>query len=491
MSILTLQPSSLWHYFHALTQIPRPSFEEDAVREYVLNEGRRLGLEAEMDAAGNVLIRKPASEGCANGKGVILQSHLDMVAQKNNEVVHDFSKDPIRTRIEGDWVYACGTTLGADNGIGVAAMLAVLADKSLQHGALEALFTATEETGMYGAKGLQGGWLQGEILLNLDSEREAELCIGCAGGVDGEFVLPVVREAVNPSWQPYHLSISGLKGGHSGIDIDQQRGNANKLLVRVLDAFAQSAPLALASFKGGGLRNAIPREAEATFACPADIDALKAILEQEKHNIKREISKADHDYCLALSSAQITEKVLSLDSSAKALALVAALPNGVDSMSADFDNLVMTSSNLAAVELSDDKLTLQTLLRSADNAARDNLARRMSQVAQLAGASALFDGAYSGWQPQPEAEIIKIMQQTGLEQFGKAPSIGAIHAGLECGILSTHYPHWQMISFGPTIEMPHSPDERVHIASVARFYQWLGLSLEALADESSYTKPKK
>lgn len=485
MTIQSLKPQSLWRYFHALTQIPRPSFEEEAVRAYVLAQAQELGLQAEQDEVGNILVKKPATAGYEQAVGVILQAHLDMVAQKNNDTVHDFSKDPIKTRIEEGWVYATGTTLGADNGIGVAAILAVLADTSLTHGPLEALFTATEETGMVGAKGLRANWLSGDVLLNLDAEEEGELYIGCAGGVDGSFALTLQAQSA-PKAQAYRLTVKGLRGGHSGMDIGKMRGNANKLLALLLDALLQQQPLNLHSFQGGSLRNAIPREAQAVFSSALDYAQIEQQLAQTHQALLRTLALEDRGLIYTLETLEpqaVQGDWVRAEDSAKVLALIDALPHGVEAMDAEISGQVATSVNLAQVQMEPTALSIHTLLRSADDKARDRLARRMAQIVTLAGGLSEFSEEYSGWLPEPKARINEIMQQTGEAQFGKRPTLSSIHAGLECGILATNYPHWQMISFGPTIEMPHSPEERVEIASVERFYQWLCASLQVLAKE--------
>lgn len=475
--IRTLAPQGVWHYFYQLTQIPRPSHQEAAVQQFVLDEAARLGLEAERDAVGNIIVRKPAAAGYEKAAGVILQAHLDMVAQKNADTVHDFCKDPIRAYVDGEWVTAEGTTLGADNGIGAAAALAVLADASLLHGPLEALFTATEETGMDGAKGLQGGRLQGDILLNLDSETLGEICIGCAGGADAAFSLPLASCA-NAS-RGYQLQIRGLKGGHSGIDIHKQRGNALKILARLL--LALGSRCAVSAMHGGNLRNAIPREAEALFASQADLPTLQTLLEDELAIIRRSLPIEDRSMTAVISEAQSPAAVWTPESQRQALAFINLLPDGVDRMSETAKGITETSSNLASIRTESDCLTLHCLLRSLDNDARDNLTFRMEQLAQLSGGSAVFSGQYPGWQPNPDAPILKTAIRCGEAVLGKTPEAAVIHAGLECGLLAQHYPNWQMISFGPTIEMPHSPDERVHIASVALFWQWLLQILTAIA----------
>ena len=473
MSIQELEPRAVWQYFHHITQIPRPSHQEEKIQQYILDEAARLGLAAERDARGNIRVRKAASAGRENDPGVILQAHLDMVAQKNQDTVRDFSKDPIRTVVKGDWVHADGTTLGADNGIGVAMILAVLADPNLSHPPLEGLFTASEEVGLEGALAVQPGWLQGDILLNLDYEDEGELCIGCAGAVNGDYILPLQYEALNG--QGYQLRVRGLKGGHSGVEIHLQRGNAIKILARALQTLhdAPDYALKLASITAGDLRNAIPREADAVVALNGSaLAAAQQTLHELTAQIRAELPAEDQGLQISLELGDAIACVLSDTSARQAIAVLRNLHNGVDRMSVDIPGLVETSNNVAVVR-SDDALRVRCMLRSSVDSARDDLAARMAALLELAGGSAEYSGAYSGWKPQPHAELVEKLAALGEKIYGKAPPIKAIHAGLECGILYTHYPHWQMAAFGPTIVSPHSPDEKVNIASVARSYCWL------------------
>ena len=473
MSIQELAPRDVWQYFYQITQIPRPSHQEEKIQQYILDEAARLGLPAERDARGNIRVCKAGSAGRENEPGVILQAHLDMVAQKNSDTVHDFSKDPIRTVVKGDWVHADGTTLGADNGIGVAMILAVLADPNLSHPPLEGLFTASEEVGLEGALAVQPGWLQGDILLNLDYEDEGELCIGCAGAVNGNYTLPLQYEALNG--QGYQLRVRGLKGGHSGVEIHLQRGNAIKILARALQTLhdEKDYALKLASITAGDLRNAIPREADAIVALNGSaLAAAQQSLHELTAQIRAELPAEDQGLQISLEPGDTIARVLSEQSARQAIAVLRNLHNGVDRMSVDIPRLVETSNNVAVVR-TDDALRVRCMLRSSVDSARDNLAARMTALLELAGGSAEYSGAYSGWKPQPHAELVEKLAALGEKIYGKAPPVKAIHAGLECGILYTHYPHWQMASFGPTIVSPHSPDEKVNIASVARSYQWL------------------
>ena len=473
MSIQELAPRDVWQYFYQITQIPRPSHQEEKIQQYILDEAARLGLPAERDARGNIRVCKAGSAGRENEPGVILQAHLDMVAQKNSDTVHDFSKDPIRTVVKGDWVHADGTTLGADNGIGVAMILAVLADPNLSHPPLEGLFTASEEVGLEGALAVQPGWLQGNILLNLDYEEEGELCIGCAGAVNGDYTLPLQSEALDG--QGYQLRVRGLKGGHSGVEIHLQRGNAIKILARALQTLHEDKDYALkiASITAGDLRNAIPREADAVVALNgSQLAAAQQTLHELTAQIRAELPAEDQGLQISLEPGEAISRVLDGQSAARVIAVLRNLHNGVDRMSVDIPGLVETSNNVAVVR-TDDTLRVRCMLRSSVDSARDDLAARMEALLNLAGGSAAYTGAYSGWKPQPHAELVEKLAALGEKIYGKMPPVKAIHAGLECGILYTHYPHWQMASFGPTIVSPHSPDEKVNIASVARSYQWL------------------
>ena len=479
MSIQELAPRDVWQYFYQITQIPRPSHQEEKIQQYILDEAARLGLPAERDARGNIRVRKAGSAGRENEPGVILQAHLDMVAQKNSDTVHDFSKDPIRTVVKGDWVHADGTTLGADNGIGVAMILAVLADPNLSHPPLEGLFTASEEVGLEGALAVQPGWLQGDILLNLDYEDEGELCIGCAGAVNGDYTLPLQYEALDG--QGYQLRVRGLKGGHSGVEIHLQRGNTIKILARALQTLhgAKDYALKIASITAGDLRNAIPREADAVVALSgSQLAAAQQTLHELTAQIRAELPAEDQGLQISLEPGEAINRVLSEQSAARVIAVLRNLHNGVDRMSVDIPGLVETSNNVAVVR-TDDALRVRCMLRSSVDSARDDLAARMEALLNLAGGSAAYTGAYSGWKPQPHAELVEKLAALGEKIYGKAPPVKAIHAGLECGILYTHYPHWQMASFGPTIVSPHSPNEKVNIASVERSNRWLRAFLQS------------
>lgn len=478
--IKTLAPQALWENFYAITQIPHPSGVEEAIRDYVYSFGVQLGLETFKDDIGNILIRKPASPGMEDRKGIVLQGHLDMVPQKNSDKVHDFAKDPIEAYVDGDWVTANGTTLGADNGIGVAAALAVLQDKALQHGPVEALFTATEETGMDGAFALQPNWIEADILLNLDSEDEGELYVGCAGGIDvnaeasyDQLIVPT------QNMQALKLNISGLKGGHSGMDIVLGRGNANKLLVRFLRMATRDFDVQVGEIVGGSLRNAIPREAVATIVLPEEsVEDLKVQVLKYEAMYKSELSVTEPDLSFVVEDAEMPASLIEelvLDDMMDA---IYACPNGVVRMSDAMPGLVETSSNLASVTAKDGVIKVCCLLRSSVDSAKEELAERIESVFTLAGAMVIAEGAYPGWKPNMQSPILNTMQGVYEKKWGKVPEIKAIHAGLECGLLGAVYPHWDMISFGPTIRFPHSPDEKVNIESVAKFWEFLTLTLE-------------
>ncbi|MDR0694891.1 MAG: aminoacyl-histidine dipeptidase [Prevotellaceae bacterium] len=481
MSIANLEPTRVWKNFFALTQIPRPSKHEGKVVEYVTSFGKRLGLETIVDDIGNVIIRKPATKGMENHKGVILQTHLDMVPQKNSDTPHDFEKDPITAYVDGAWVRAKGTTLGADNGIGVAMAMAVLEATDLPHGPVEALFTIDEETGMTGAFGLKPGLFKGEILINLDSEDEGELYVGCAGGLDGAFVFNGTEEPAPAGYEAFRLSVKGLKGGHSGMDISLGRGNANKVLFRVLYQLSNEYGMRLSSVDGGSLRNAIPREAFATVLLPADkAAAAKQAVAATFRTIAAELSGTDEGLAIALDAVATPGKVVD-EKTQKALILaVYACPSGVMRMSYSVPELVETSNNLAIVKLENGVARISCLLRSSVDSAKDDLAAMMGAVFTLAGAKVNFTGGYPGWKPNPASLVLQTMKGVYQKLYNKTPEVKAIHAGLECGLLGGVYPHWDMISCGPTIHSPHSPDERVKIDTVEKCWNFLVETLKTI-----------
>ncbi|HEY3369568.1 MAG TPA: aminoacyl-histidine dipeptidase [Prolixibacteraceae bacterium] len=474
--ITKLTPVEVWENFYQLTRIPRPSYHEEEVRKFIADFGKGLGLETIQDEAGNVIVRKPATAGMEKRKGVILQGHLDMVPQKNSDKDHDFTKDPIETVIDGEWVRANGTTLGSDNGIGVAAAMAVLASKDLAHGPIEALFTATEETGMDGANGIKPGILKGDILLNMDSEDEGELYVGCAGGEDASIQFKFTETPVPAESIAFRLNVTGLKGGHSGLDIALGRGNANKIFFRLLKETYKTCGVRLASINGGNLRNAIPREAFGVITVPYEkADKLVGQIAGLTSIIKRELTVTEPTLKIDLSKTEMPASLIDLKTQINLTHAIVACPNGAIRMSDSMPGLVETSTNLAIV-ISDNAtktIDISCLMRSSVDSARAELGSRMDSVFTLAGAEVTLKGGYPGWKPNMESPILKTMQQVYKSKFGRVPEIKAIHAGLECGILGGTYPNWDMISFGPTIRFPHSPDEKVNIESVGKFWDFL------------------
>ena len=467
-----LAPALVWKHFAAICNIPHPSHHEEKIREYVVDFAKAQGLEYTVDEANNVYVRKPATAGMENRKGIVIQAHLDMVPQKNNDKVFDFENDPIEAYIDGEWVTANGTTLGADNGIGAAAILAVLEDKTLVHGPVEALFTATEETGMDGAFGLKGGLLQGDILLNLDSETEGELYVGCAGGLDANITLPYTAEAAPAGYVAYAVEVKGLKGGHSGIQIGYQRANANRELFRLLDASA--CDLRLATVDGGGLRNAIPREATAiVLVAEDDVKTFEAEVAAFEKTLIAEFANIEDSISVKAAVVSTPAEVIPAEVATKLAKAVIGAPNGVIKMSVEMEGLVQTSSNLARVVSDGQTVKIQCLLRSSVNSEKHALGAAIKGVFELAGATIELTGDYDGWKPNMESPILHTMLASYESLYGVKPAVMAIHAGLECGIIGGKYEGLDMISFGPTICFPHSPDEKVEIASVGKFYSFL------------------
>jgi len=472
--IINLEPKAVWENFYQLTQVPRPSKHEGKIQDFMMKYGKSLALETEKDAVGNVVIRKPATPGMENRKGIVMQGHLDMVPQKNNDTKHDFENDPIDAWIDGEWVKARGTTLGADNGMGVAAAMTVLASKTLVHGPVEALFTCDEETGMTGAFGLQAGWLKGDILLNMDSEDEGELYVGCAGGVNGNIEFEYDEMIVPKGYSSYKLIIKGLKGGHSGLDINLGRGNANKLMVRFLKHAIQEMDVRLAEINGGGMRNAIPRECYAIVVVPTEsITDFLAVVSKYENIYKAELKVSEPNLSFAAEECAKPKSLIDERVQDDMIDSVYACPNGMIRMSDSMPGLVETSTNLATVKSENGVISVKCLLRSSVDSAKDDLCEQVESVFSLAGGMVRFDGGYPGWKPNMDSAILKQMQKIYENKFGKVPEVKAIHAGLECGILGANYPHWDMISFGPTMRFPHSPDEKVNIPTVAKFWDFL------------------
>jgi dipeptidase D len=472
--IRSLQPKQLWNFFHDITQIPHPSKKEKKIVEYVVAFGKEHNLETIVDKVGNVIIRKPATKGMEKRSGIILQTHLDMVPQKNSDKKHDFEKDPLETVIDGEWVKANGTTLGSDNGIGVAATLSVLASKDIQHGPLEALFTIDEETGMTGVFGLEAGLLKGDILLNLDSEDEGELYVGCAGGIDVSVVKKYAEESTPKGMTAYKVMAKGLKGGHSGVDISLGRANSNKLMFRFLMQAEADFGIRLSEASGGDLRNAIPRESYSVVLVP-DIKTgeFETFVKGYNKMYKAEFAETEPDLQFLLEKTAVPAKVMNQGDQYRIIRAVFICPNGVVRMSQAMKGLVETSNNLAIVRCKEGNFEVHNLTRSSVDSAKEATAWRVAAVFQLINADVKVEGGYPGWKPNMNSPILKTMSGVYNEMFGKVPEIKAIHAGLECGILGGAYPELDMISFGPTIRFPHSPDEKVNIPSVVKFYDFL------------------
>ncbi len=495
MTIKELDPQIVWKNFYEITRIPRPSKHEEKISGYLYDWGVSHGIETVRDGSpiGNIIFRKPATPGYENRKGVILQGHMDMVPQKNADTVHDFVNDPIETAIDGEWVRAKGTTLGADNGLGVAMGLAVLESDDVKHGPLEMLVTYDEETGMTGAQALKPGLLKGDILINLDSETEGELYVGCAGGLDASAYGKYTPAEPDKDWKCLSLAVKGFKGGHSGMDIILCRANANKAIARVLNALLTEADAKLIDLEGGTLRNAIPREAFATVYVPADkVETAKAVAETTFSFIKAEYAATDPDAQMTFAPYRCPEGETCTHEDclyvpeADALRFIRAIlvcPDGVERMSSDIQGLVETSNNLAMVKVERGEFYMKTLMRSSVDSAKEALADKFEAVCRLAGLSSEFTGGYSGWAPNPSSAILATMRKVYRELFGEEPSVMAIHAGLECGILSGAYPHWDMVSFGPTLLSPHSPDERANIPSVAKAWEFLKAVLAAIPEK--------
>jgi dipeptidase D len=469
-----LNPRQIWKNFASLLNIPRPSKKEERIIAFMKSFGENLGLETIVDETGNVIIRKPATPGKENVKGVILQGHLDMVPQKNSDKIHDFENDPIEAVLDGDWLKANGTTLGADNGMGVAAAMAILEATDIEHGPIEALFTIDEETGMTGAFELKAGLLQGDILLNLDSEDEGELYVGCAGGTNANISFKYKEESIPAGWKAYRLVVKGLKGGHSGLDIVLGRGNANKLMIRYLRHAVKRHNLLLCSIDGGSLRNAIPREAFATIVADASKEEkLKSCVKEYFDIFRKELAVTEPFLEFFIEPTETPSAAIDAATTANLINAVYGCPNGVIRMSDSLAGLVETSTNLAIVKSDKGVIQVRCLLRSSVDSAKQDLEEMISSVFELAGADIVLDGKYPGWKPNPNSTILNVMKDTYNKNYGKIPEVKAIHAGLECGILGGNYPNWDMISFGPTIRFPHSPDEKVNIPSVQMFYNFL------------------
>jgi dipeptidase D len=468
-----LEPKEVWNNFADLNAVPRPSKKEERVIEFIKTFGEKLELKTYVDEVGNVIIKKPATKGMENRTTIVLQSHLDMVHQKNASTNFDFDKQGIDMFVEGDWVKAKGTTLGADNGIGVASIMTLLASKDISHPAMEALFTIDEETGMTGALALKGGLLDAKIMLNLDTEEDNELTIGCAGGIDVTASGTYQKEAPKNS-NAFRVAVKGLTGGHSGVDIHKGRGNANKLMNRLLLNLTKEFNISIANIDGGSLRNAIPRESIADIFVPTDkLDSLKKSVAAYNTVVKTEHSFTDPNLVVSIESVEAPMGVLNLEFQNKLLRTIYSCPNGIYRMSPDIGGLVQTSNNVARVLVKDGSYSIQCLTRSSVDSEKKDLADAITCVFELLGATINFGGSYPGWTPKPEAPIVKLMSNLYQERYNEPAHVNACHAGLECGILGTNYPNMEMISFGPNIYGAHSPDEKVQISSVQKYWGFL------------------
>lgn len=468
-----LKPVEVWKYFNEITRIPRPSKKEEKIAKYLMDFAKAHKLEVEKDEIGNVLIRKPAVPGYEKRKMVCLQSHMDMVCEKNKDKKFDFTRDAIQTYIDGEWLTADGTTLGADDGIGIAASLAVLASKEIKHGDLECLFTVDEETGLTGAFGLKPGFLKSEILLNLDSEDDGQVFIGCAGGKDttGKFFFK--KELVPDYTVPFKIVVKGLKGGHSGDDINKGLGNAIKVLNRLLHLVTQTYGVRLHNFNGGNLRNAIAREAEAIVLINQAVkDKFVRTVEQFNKVIKKELHTTEPDLQTKTFAVEQPYFVIDEPSHRKLINLIYACPHGVIEMSRDIPNFVETSTNLAAINTEDDYFTFITSQRSSVESALDDVVNMVSACFRLAGAEVEHSEGYPGWTPNPRSAILDISVKAYEKLFNEKPKVLAVHAGLECGLIGEKYPKMDMISYGPELNGVHSPDEKIHIGSVEKFWNW-------------------
>ncbi len=473
-----LSPEKVWYYFGEICKVPRPSKKEKRITDYIISVARKLNLENEVDETGNILIRKPATKGYTHFPVVILQSHIDMVCEKNSDTYHDFDNDPILPRKEGEWVKATGTTLGADDGIGIATQLAILESQDIEHGPLEMLFTVDEETGLTGANGLKPGFLKGNILLNLDSEDEGELFIGCAGGQDTKVFMSYSRVAVNYDFTGYQIKVSGLQGGHSGDDINKGRGNAVKILNRLLWSSSHLFEVRISEIEGGNLRNAIAREAFANVIVPNRFssDFIKFV---KKFNtfMKEEFRINEPGLLISYHPTELPSFLIDFSTQERLLNALYACPHGVIAMSADVPNFVETSTNLASVKMTDKVIEIGTSQRSSSEHGKEDVLNMVESVFKLAGAKITHNDGYPGWTPNPHSPILETTRKAYVKLFKQEPKVLAIHAGLECGLIGESYPGIDMISYGPTIKGAHSPDERLQIDTVQRFWD---LTLEVL-----------
>lgn len=479
--IKNLKPECIWRNFDALTQVPRPSGHLEKVQQFLLDFAKNTGVEAFKDEAGNIVIRKPATPGMENRKTVILQAHMDMVPQKEKTSTHNFETDPIQTYIDGEWVRAKGTTLGADDGLGVAAIMAVMEAKDLKHGPIEALITADEETGMYGANGLPGGELEGEILLNLDTEQEGELIIGSAGGVDITATLDYQEAESDKTDAAVKITIKGLKGGHSGLEICEGRGNANKMMVRIVREAIAEDEACLASWHGGNMRNAIPREAEVVLTLPKEnVEDLKAIVAEYKETFNNEYKGIESDIEVVAEDVALPEMIVPQEIQDNLVDAIYAAHNGVWRYIPTMSEIVETSSNLAIVDIDGGKAAIKILARSSSETMKEDLSTSLESCFNMAGMKVEFSGAYGGWDPNTDSELIKVMRNIYKNLFNEEPTVQVVHAGLECSIILSKYPGLDICSFGPTLLSPHTPTERAHWPSTTKFWDLLVKTLEEI-----------
>ncbi len=475
MSVIdNLEPKLVWKHFDEIRKIPRCSKHEEKIREYVVNFAKKQNLKSKTDKIGNVVIFKPASSGMEKKPTVILQGHMDMVCEKNSNIDFDFSKDPINLKLNGDILTADGTTLGADNGIGLAMSLAILEDDSLNLGPIEALFTVDEETGLTGAFAMESDMLTGKILLNLDSEDFGVITVGCAGGGDSKIKVPFKTQKVNDDMESISIKISGLRGGHSGVDIHEQRGNAVKLLSRMLWKVTNDYDFLIADLNGGDKHNAIPREAYANVSVKkSDKNKFIEVLKNEEKAILEEIKPIDPNFSLNIEDINKPSSALTKDSQNKILNLLHGLPHGIDKMSYDIPDLVETSTNLASIKFNEKNALIHLSTRSSINTSLQDLRNRIHAIADLSDAKVTEDEPYPGWKPDLDSKILKLSKEIFKDMYGNEPKVEAIHAGLECGIIGEKFPGMDMISIGPTIKYPHSPEEQVHVSTVEKTYKYV------------------
>lgn len=475
MSVRELEPKIIWNHFEDLNAVPRPSKKEERVRQFMIDFGKSLNLEVLEDKIGNVIIKKKASSGMEDRETVILQSHIDMVHQKNSDTQFDFSTEGIRSLIDGEWVKAEGTTLGADNGMGVAAAMSLLSSTEIKHPALEALFTIDEETGMTGAKELDGSLLGGKILLNLDTEDDDEFSVGCAGGIDTNTTMTVQIEDIPSDYSILAISVKGLKGGHSGMDIDTGRANANFVMNRLIAGLHEVSDVRIVEIEGGSLRNAIPRESVGEIAVRSnDIEAINQKFDVLSNYIQSEYSEVEPNAVFNLSKTESSNtKMLAKSDNLKVLSCIYATPNGVWKMSDKIAGLVETSTSLAKVIVRNGEFSTKSLQRSMIESGKEDIATALKLHYENLGAEVTQGGDYPGWEPNPNSRILEVLKSNYVDMFNEQPKVAACHAGLECGILGKHLPNCDMISFGPTIRHPHSPDEKVNIKSVQKFWKFL------------------